>query len=63
MQNINDLFYLQEKTIQLLRDYYFLLPEAKYKAKHGKWLKNGKLLNKYFKDYQSSCTSKSRQYI
>ena len=36
---IFNFFYLRGKVINFYRDYYILLPEAKYKAKDGKGLK------------------------
>ena len=30
---------MRKKTIYFFRDYYFLLPEVKYKAKYGEGLK------------------------
>ena len=33
------MFNLREKLINLFKDYYFLLSEAKYKTKHGEGLK------------------------
>ena len=36
IQHIKDFFDLQEKIIELFRDYSFLLSEAKYRAKQDK---------------------------
>ena len=38
IQNVENFFDLTEKIIDFFRDYYFLLSEAKYKAKYGKGL-------------------------
>ena len=38
-KNFQFFFYLTGKVINFYRDYYILLPEAKYKAKDGKGLK------------------------
>ena len=35
-QNVEDLFYLRNKIIDIFRDYSFLPSEAKYKAKYGR---------------------------
>ena len=34
MQNVENVFYVREKIIDFFRDSYFLLSEAKYKAKY-----------------------------
>ena len=39
IQNVQTFFDLREKIIDFLRDYCFLLSEAKYKAKLGSVLK------------------------
>ena len=39
IKNITNFFDLREKVIDFFRDYYFLISEAKYKAKYGEGLK------------------------
>ena len=39
IKNVQNVFDFREKTINSFRDYFILLSEAKYKAKHGKGLK------------------------
>ena len=39
IKNVENIFGVREKIIELFKEYSFLLSETKYKAKHGKALK------------------------
>ena len=58
LYNIEMLYKARKKAIKFYDDYSLMMSEAKYRATKGIDLKYGHL-NKYFKDYNSTCTSKS----
>ena len=56
----NDNKKILEAVIKLFNNYFSIVSEAKYKAKHGKRLKNIKSSTNASKITRSTCTSISR---